>query len=99
MMFCEKCGSILVPDEEDASVCPRCGRKSKEKIDISEESKSRKEVFMIEKEVKILPKVKADCRKCGNKEAYYFVQQTRSADEAPTIFYECTKCGSKWRQY
>lgn len=99
-MFCDKCGSILVPDEEGTSCCPKCGCKSNESIDISDESKNvKKEVHMISKDVETLPKVKMKCKKCGNNEAYYFVAQTRSADEAPTIFYRCTKCDNRWRQY
>ena len=39
------------------------------------------------------------CEKCGNGTAYYFMRQTRSADEATTRFLECTKCGYKWREY
>ena len=39
------------------------------------------------------------CPKCGNDEAHYFVYQTRAADEAPTIFYKCTRCGYRWRSY
>ena len=39
------------------------------------------------------------CEKCGNGKAYYFMRQTRSADEATTRFLECTTCGYKWREY
>lgn len=39
------------------------------------------------------------CEKCGHGTAYYFLRQTRSADEATTRFLECTKCGYKWREY
>ncbi len=97
-MFCEKCGSILVPGQ-DGFVCPRCGAKGDD-VNISEDSKEDKEIFMIkEKDEASMPKIKVKCHKCGNNEAYYFIYQTRSADEAPTTFYTCTKCGHKWRQY
>ena len=98
-MFCPKCGSVLLPDETGAFVCAKDGYKTREGVEFSEESKSEKEVHMIDKKIETLPKVSINCKKCGNNEAYYFIQQTRSADEAPTIFYECTKCGNKWRQY
>jgi DNA-directed RNA polymerase subunit M len=39
------------------------------------------------------------CEKCGNGKAYYYLRQTRAADEATTRFLECTKCGYKWREY
>src|SRR5688500_1313964 len=39
------------------------------------------------------------CEKCGHSEAFYYMRQTRSADEATTRFLECTKCGYKWREY
>lgn len=39
------------------------------------------------------------CEKCGNTKAYYYMRQTRSADEATTRFLECTACKFKWREY
>ena len=33
-----------------------------------------------------------NCEKCGNDKAYVSSFQTRSADEAATILYTCTKC-------
>ncbi|MCD6114052.1 MAG: transcription factor S, partial [Thermoprotei archaeon] len=40
-----------------------------------------------------------ECPKCGNREAYVWMMQTRAADEPPTRFYRCTKCGYTWREY
>ena len=38
------------------------------------------------------------CGKCGNKGAYYYLRQTRKADEPTTAFYTCTKCKNKWKR-
>ena len=38
------------------------------------------------------------CPKCGHNKLYYYVMQTRSADEGSTVFYECIKCGYKFNQ-
>jgi DNA-directed RNA polymerase subunit M len=46
-----------------------------------------------------LPKTRIICQKCENMEAYWWMQQTRSADEPPTMFYRCCKCGYSWRSY
>jgi transcription factor S len=46
-----------------------------------------------------LPVTKAECKKCGNVMAYYWMMQTRSADEPSTRFYRCTKCNHTWREY
>ncbi|GAU98981.1 hypothetical protein RvY_10047 [Ramazzottius varieornatus] len=40
----------------------------------------------------------ATCPKCNHKRAYYTEMQTRSADEAATIFYKCMGCGNQWRE-
>jgi DNA-directed RNA polymerase subunit M len=37
------------------------------------------------------------CGKCGNRGAYYYMRQTRRADEPTTAFYRCTKCKNKWK--
>ena len=39
------------------------------------------------------------CRFCKSKQIFFTTKQTRSADEAATIFYECKskQCGKTWR--
>jgi len=43
--------------------------------------------------------VREICPKCGHDRASYELLQTRIADEAPTRFFTCEKCGHKWRGY
>ena len=108
--FCEKCGGMMMPKKDKKGhlhlVCRKCGKKAtfhargynlKEKV----EKKPTEDVIVMEKDIstETLPKTKIQCPKCENNEAYWWVQQTRSADEAPTRFYQCTKCGYKWREY
>ena len=37
------------------------------------------------------------CKTCGSDNIYSESRQTRSADEAMTIFYTCLNCGKKWK--
>ncbi len=46
-----------------------------------------------------LPTAKAHCPGCGHDKAYWWMRQTRSADEPTTRFYRCVKCGKVWREY
>ncbi len=46
-----------------------------------------------------MPVTTADCTKCGNRQAYWWMMQTRRADEASTRFFKCTRCGYTWREY
>ncbi len=39
------------------------------------------------------------CPRCGYHEAYFWMIQTRAADEPPTRFYKCRRCGYVWREY
>lgn len=48
---------------------------------------------------KNLPTITIDCIKCDNKEAIWWMMQTRSADEPTTRFYRCTECKHTWRDY
>lgn len=103
-MFCPKCGSILMPKKEGNKTVLQCtcgyrevkeeGVKFTEKKEIEE-----KEVEVVHEVKETLPVTKEDCPKCGNPEAYYELQQTRSADEPPTKFLRCTKCKHTWRDY
>lgn len=101
MKLCPKCGNILVPDGKGNLKCRVCSYKPraekdlklKEKIKVHKVKSGR-----IEK-VETYPKTDSECPKCKNKEAYWWIQGTRAADEPETTFYKCTKCGYVWREY
>jgi len=96
-MFCDKCGSILVPST-DGFACPKCGVKGAD-VELGEDSTGGKEVHMVKEVDDNLPVIEVECPKCEHGKAHYFIYQTRSADESPTTFYTCCKCGHKWRDY
>ena len=99
MMFCPKCHLLMYP-KNGKFVCKKCGyaAKSVERHVIVEEHVER-DISIIKKEDDLLPKERVSCSKCGNNEAYWILRQTRSADEAETRIYTCTKCGYRWREY
>jgi DNA-directed RNA polymerase subunit M len=110
MRFCEKCGNLIISAKKGDKlkyVCRKCGYTPRERkvlatsIDEKIESKKDIVVFMSEDdELKEYPiDKKINCPKCGSMGAHWFIQQTRSADEAPTTFYCCVKCKHKWREY
>jgi len=86
-------------------ICRRCGKKKtakgkKFKITTSTEKNEGKIIVLSKKsKIDVLPKTSVSCPKCENNEAFWCMQQMRSADEAPTRFYKCTKCGHTWREY
>lgn len=52
-----------------------------------------------EEERKGLPTTEEKCPECENDTAFWYLQQTRAADESETRFYICTECENKWRDY
>lgn len=102
MEFCPECGSMMYL-EDDKFVCQECGAvkiKEEDKDYTSTEEGGRGDVTVIEDaESKGLPTTDEECPECGNTEAYWYLQQTRSADESETRFYICTECDHKWRGY
>jgi len=104
-MFCQKCGSILLPKKEGNKkilVCS-CGYKyvGGEKARLTETIGSKnKEIEVVEKtDFETLPKTDAKCEKCGHKKAFYWTIQTRAGDEPETKFLKCEKCRYTWRDY
>ena len=104
--FCKKCGSLMVLKEQKKKsflVCRKCGNKLKhyKPLEITEKVKKnpKEEVIVIEKDEETMPKTRAVCPECSHTEAYWWLRQTRSADEAPTLFLRCTKCKHSWREY
>ncbi len=105
MLFCPKCGGVLVPKNEKNEkkmVCTRCGSEYKLREDlnlIEKVSKGTGVIDVSELPKEIAQKTRIKCPECGNEEAYFWVEQTRAADEPPTKIYKCTKCGYMWREY
>ena len=109
-LMCPKCGSLMRLRSKGGKrilYCPKCNYEqeysgSTLSISRSITHSEREKLIIIETEQKTrtLPIAKdVICPKCGNSEAYYWVMQTRRADEPPTRFYKCTKCGHVWREY
>jgi len=101
MIFCPKCGAMLIPKKgKNKTVCS-CGHVHTEgaKLTLSEEVESKEEIQVIDERDKIdtLPITTVECEKCGHDKARFWTQQTRSADEAETRFFRCEKCGHVWR--
>ncbi len=106
-MFCKKCGGLLVPKtvgKKKKLVCLKCGYEvdvdKSSGTKISESLKKSKEIEIVEKNnEENLPITDAECPKCGNNKAYFWLVQTRASDEAETKFLKCTKCSHVWRDY
>jgi len=104
-LFCSICGSILIPKKKDRTTIMTCScgyrEKNKESLLITEEIQETKtdKIEVIDNKVEVLPKTKEECPKCKHMEAYYWLVQTRAADEAATRFFRCTKCSHTWRSY
>ncbi len=105
MEFCESCGSVMHPSRSSSGrvylLCPKCGKRkmnAPRSFKIVEKIEENQNVLVVDtKDTR--PTTEKMCPKCGNQEAYFWVQQTRSIDEPPTQFFECRKCGNIWREY
>src|SRR5438445_1050668 len=86
-------------------VCRKCGREYKiagEKLVISETIPTQKKGIVVmgkEEMSSELPSTKIVCPNCEFGQAFWWMQQTRTADEPPTLFYRCKRCGYSWRSY
>jgi DNA-directed RNA polymerase subunit M len=101
MIFCPKCGSLLVPKNNKKALACSCGYTNKEDVNIklSEqmEAKTKIEVVNEKDDLKTLPTTDVDCPSCKHEKAWFWTQQTRAADEAETRFFRCQKCNHIWR--
>ena len=103
MEFCDECGSMMKTDG-DEWVCSNCGF-TKPRDDAAEaamtttQGQEETEVIDVsDAENRGLPTTEVHCPECGNNEAYWYMQQIRSADESETRFFVCTDCEHRWRE-
>jgi len=104
MRKCKRCGGAMVPEEVGGKlmlVCNSCGyREQAGQEERRKHSSSKSEnVLVVEEEVKTAPTTHVICPYCGADRAYWWIRQTRAADEPSTRFYKCVKCGRVWREY
>jgi DNA-directed RNA polymerase subunit M len=114
MEFHEKDGGLYMPKNVNGRtvlVCRICGHKMSGKVKKSDfeikgtiakpKEGPAAEIVVVEqkKHFEALPRTQVLCPNCENKEAFWWMQQTRSADEPPTRFMRCCKCGHVWREY
>jgi DNA-directed RNA polymerase subunit M len=104
MEFCPDCGTAMFPKDGNF-VCQNCGfekkvtEEAKKQYEVSESVNKEETVIVTGDDVQTLPTIKMICPKCGNKTAYWWLQQTRRADESETRFLRCTECEYTWREY
>ena len=109
--FCEKCGSLLVPqrDPKDTKIilfCKVCKSESKEKFkDTSYQIKSRiqhsekDKLTVIEEDFDVRPSIRVACPRCNHFEARYWEAEDRRKEEwETTTYYKCTKCNWVWSE-
>ena len=97
-MFCS-CGSMMFP-KDGQYACSKCG--TTKGIDKSQHfmtDAKEKKMTVITESSDIRPKTVVLCSECGNKEAYFDLKQTRSADEPETRIFTCVNCRHTWREY
>ena len=104
MKFCPKCKALMLPKKSGSKVvmiCRGCNftEDKSEITTLKEEVKDKNKIEVRESSDEDLPITKEKCEKCGNEEAYYWLVQTRAADESETKFLRCTKCEHTWRDY
>eukprot|EP00884_Botryococcus_braunii_P003522 jgi/Botrbrau1/13170/Bobra.242_1s0007.1 len=102
--YCPTCSNMLMLDGQipPRLVCESCPYMYTIRQSIYQEAVlKRKEVDAVHDEASAntsRAKTEAPCPKCDHRVAFFEERQTRSADEAATIFFECAKCKHKWKE-
>jgi DNA-directed RNA polymerase subunit M len=95
LLTCLKC-DYQKPITKEEPFAPKLGN-----IKDDETSEHKLITVINEEQMKIrtMPVTKRECPKCKNRTAYWWMVQTRGADESSTQFFRCTKCNHTWRKF
>ena len=108
MQFCPTCGNILLIDGSKqhshvnrlfCRTCPyhiQVNKMIKRRISFAKDTVD--DVIFEKGGEDTQATTEARCERCGHKKAFFKQMQTRSADEPPTEFYKCVKCGFQWKE-
>jgi len=93
----------MMQTEGDKWVCTQCGHETlrdeaAEAEMVTTQAQEESEIIESGGGTSGLPTTTAQCPECDNDEAYWYMQQIRSADESETRFFVCTECEHKWRE-
>jgi DNA-directed RNA polymerase subunit M len=99
-MFCEKCKCLLTWDKAKRSwVCNKCNTNAAPASEKVVREAHEREMVVLTEDLDVLPRMKAECPKCGHNEAFFVLRQTRKSDEPETRIFRCCKCKASWREY
>lgn len=115
MKFCDECGGMLVSEKENGESkmkCRNCGEFQEDieedEMKVTEEKEEdpmdRLNVSSEDDQETTRPTTMKECPNCSEdsddeKQHEWWMEQTRSSDEPPTRFYECTECGNVHKEY
>ena len=109
MEFCQKCDTRLKSARKSPNIlaCHRCGYEKAEKegtFNSIVTGQTFKESIVVisqdEAGLRVLPTVKVECSKCGNKSAHYWTIYISDEEETPieVQVFRCTSCRHSWRE-
>ena len=87
-------------EEKQVLVCNACGEVTESsEYKLVRRIEEKEDIPVIEEVPPTLPTTRTRCPSCENDAAFWWLRQTRGADEPPTRFHRCTRCGHTWREY
>ena len=99
-MFCDKCKGLLTWDKAKRSwACGKCNTSAAPAEEKVVRQAHDREMVVLTEELDVLPRMKAECPKCGHNEAFFVLRQTRKSDAPETRIFRCCKCKASWREY
>lgn len=105
MKFCPLCYNLLMVEQARTNIrliCSGCqyyyplDRPIRSKVQVN--THKNLEIVEQNQDKKEMQITTQQCAKCDSNRAYVEQRQTRSADEASTLFFTCVSCGHKWAE-